>query len=128
MILGLFKNMFQPSEISGSHSTKYEDGCLTRLLHHVVWQKLTDISEVLAASIIRMVTALMMDVASTSETLVNFYQTTWYNKPEDIFMFHGIMKVNDLGDSNCLYEDKDIIPAFNCREQENLSWNSKLLR
>jgi hypothetical protein len=35
---------------------------------------------VLAASIIR---ALMMDAASTSETLVNFYQTTWNYNPED---------------------------------------------
>jgi hypothetical protein len=34
---------------------------------------------VLAAAII----ALMMEAASTSETLVNFYQTTRHNKPED---------------------------------------------
>jgi hypothetical protein len=27
--------------------------------------------------------ALMMDAASTSETSVNFYQTTWRNNPED---------------------------------------------
>jgi hypothetical protein len=26
---------------------------------------------------------LMMEAASTSETLVNFYQTTWCNNPED---------------------------------------------
>jgi hypothetical protein len=26
---------------------------------------------------------LMMEAASTSETLVNFYQTTWRNNPED---------------------------------------------
>jgi hypothetical protein len=35
---------------------------------------------VLAASIIG---AMMMAVASTSETLVNFYQTTRRNNPED---------------------------------------------
>jgi hypothetical protein len=35
---------------------------------------------VLAASIIR---ALLMDAASTSETSVNFYQTTRQNNPED---------------------------------------------
>jgi hypothetical protein len=28
-------------------------------------------------------TTLMMEAASTSETLVNFYQTTWCNIPED---------------------------------------------
>jgi hypothetical protein len=27
--------------------------------------------------------ALMMEAASTSETLVNFYQTTWHYNPED---------------------------------------------
>jgi hypothetical protein len=27
--------------------------------------------------------ALMMEAARTSETLVNFYQTTWRNNPED---------------------------------------------
>jgi hypothetical protein len=27
--------------------------------------------------------ALMMEAASTSETLVNFYQTTWRYNPED---------------------------------------------
>jgi hypothetical protein len=27
--------------------------------------------------------ALMMEAASTSETLVNFYQTTWCYNPED---------------------------------------------
>jgi hypothetical protein len=35
---------------------------------------------VFAASIIR---AMMMEAASTSEMLVNFYQTTWYFNPED---------------------------------------------
>jgi hypothetical protein len=29
------------------------------------------------------VIALMMEAASTSEISVNFYQTTWYNNPED---------------------------------------------
>jgi hypothetical protein len=40
----------------------------------------TDVSQVLAASIIR---ALMMEAASTSETLVNFIKTTRRNIPED---------------------------------------------
>jgi hypothetical protein len=34
----------------------------------------------LPAPIIR---AMMMEAASTSETSVNFYQTTWRNNPED---------------------------------------------
>jgi hypothetical protein len=46
---------------------------------------------VLAASIIRAITrrliasliALMMEAASTSETSVNVYQTTWCYNPED---------------------------------------------
>jgi hypothetical protein len=38
---------------------------------------------VLAASIIRVMITLMMAVASTSETSVNFYQTIWHNNPED---------------------------------------------
>jgi hypothetical protein len=39
----------------------------------------TDVSEVVAASIIR---ALMMEAARTSETLVNFYQTTQCYNPK----------------------------------------------
>jgi hypothetical protein len=30
--------------------------------------------------------ALMMEAASTSETLVNFYQTTWRYNPEDSYL------------------------------------------
>jgi hypothetical protein len=45
-------------------------------------EKFTDVSEVLAASIIRAI-ALKMKAASTSETLVNFYQTTQRYNPED---------------------------------------------
>jgi hypothetical protein len=45
------------------------------LLRHVVWEKFSDFSEVLAVSIISI--ALIMEAASTSETLVNFNQTTW---------------------------------------------------
>jgi hypothetical protein len=50
------------------------------MLRRVVWQKFTDVSEVLAASIIRaMVMALMTEVESTSETSINFYPTTRRN-------------------------------------------------
>jgi hypothetical protein len=37
----------------------------------------------IAASIIRAMSALMMEAASTSETSVNFYQTTRRLNPED---------------------------------------------
>jgi hypothetical protein len=53
------------------------------LLSRVVWQKSTDVSKVLAASIIRGMSGLMMEAASTSETSVNFCQTTWSSNPED---------------------------------------------
>jgi hypothetical protein len=36
----------------------------------------TNVSEVLAASIVRAVVVLMMEAVRTSETLVNVYQTT----------------------------------------------------
>jgi hypothetical protein len=48
-------------------------------LRRVVWWKFTDVSEVIAASII----ALMMKAANTSEKSVNFYQTTRLNNTED---------------------------------------------
>jgi hypothetical protein len=48
------------------------------MLSRVLWQKFTDASEVLAASIIRAVKA-----ASTSESSMNFYQTTRRNIPEE---------------------------------------------
>jgi hypothetical protein len=44
-----------------------------------VWWTFTDVSEVFAASVIRAV----MEAASTSETSVNFYQTTRRNNQED---------------------------------------------
>jgi hypothetical protein len=45
----------------------------------------TDISQVLAASIIHSL-ALMMEAASTSEMTVNFYQTSKSNNPEDNYL------------------------------------------
>jgi hypothetical protein len=38
------------------------------MLLRVVWQKFTDVSEVLAASITRALIALMIEATSTSET------------------------------------------------------------
>jgi hypothetical protein len=47
-------------------------------LRRVVWQKFTDVSEVLVASMTR---AMMKETASSSEMSVNFYQTTRRNNP-----------------------------------------------
>jgi hypothetical protein len=44
---------------------------------------LTDVSEVLAASIIRATSPLMIETAGTSETSVNLYQTARRNNPVD---------------------------------------------
>jgi hypothetical protein len=41
-----------------------------------------DVSKVIAAYIIRAMIALTMEGASTSETSVNFYQTTRHNNPK----------------------------------------------
>lgn len=41
-----------------------------------------DVSEALPASIIRLIT-LMMVAERTSKTSVNYYQTTWHYNPED---------------------------------------------
>jgi hypothetical protein len=52
---------------------------------------------VLAAPII----ALMMETASTSETLVNFYQTSRRNNPENsnlqiiFYLFNGVLSSSD---------------------------------
>jgi hypothetical protein len=56
------------------------------MLDLVVWYKFTDVSEVLAISITRVTTALMMEAASTSETLVNFYETTRRYNPGDYYL------------------------------------------
>jgi hypothetical protein len=48
------------------------------MLRSVVSSKLTDVSEVLTASIMR----AMMVAVSTSETSVNFYETARRNIPE----------------------------------------------
>jgi Mg2+/Co2+ transporter CorB len=45
------------------------------MFFRVAWYNFNDVSEVLAASIIR---TMMIKAGSTSETLVNLYQTTWH--------------------------------------------------
>jgi hypothetical protein len=58
------------------------------MLRCVAWKTFTDVSEVLAASFIRAIISLitlMMEAANTSETSVNFHQTTRRNNPEDAY-------------------------------------------
>jgi hypothetical protein len=52
-------------------------------LSRAVWYRFYDVSEVLAALIIREIIVLMIEAASTSETLVNVYQTALLNNPEN---------------------------------------------
>jgi hypothetical protein len=67
------------------------------MLRRVVWQEFTDVSEVLTACI-RAIT-LMLEVVSTSETLVNICQTTRRIIPEDSHLLnHNLVKITeDLG-------------------------------
>jgi hypothetical protein len=48
-------------------------------------------SDVLAASIIRAMSVLMMEAARTSETLVNFYQTIRRYNPEDSYLYVSML-------------------------------------
>jgi hypothetical protein len=61
------------------------------MLRHVGWYKFTDVSEVLATSIVRAIIALMMEAASTSETSVNFYQTTRLNIQKTVIFILAAM-------------------------------------
>jgi hypothetical protein len=66
------------SEISGLHADQYEDVLSSGMLLRTVSQKLTDVSEVLTASIIRTMIAhiaLMMEAVIISETSVSFCET-----------------------------------------------------
>jgi hypothetical protein len=58
------------SEVSDSHGGEYEDGCLMGCCG-------------------RLHIALVLEAARTSETSVNFYQTTRRNKPEDSHLRKG---------------------------------------
>jgi hypothetical protein len=99
-----FRNpfLFQPSAWLGK-STYLDSSCTKWLCatqeHRVNFSKIneeekgyfkfknnktmTDASEVLTTSIIREMSHLMMEAVSTSETLVNIYQTTLHNIPDD---------------------------------------------
>jgi hypothetical protein len=58
---------------------------LNKKSYYVGFEVLTAVSMKMAASIIRGMSThpLMMEAARSSETLVNFYQTTWRYNPED---------------------------------------------
>jgi hypothetical protein len=56
------------------------------MVRRVVWYKLADVSEMLTAFIISTMITLMMEAVHTSETSVNFYQTTRRNMPEDRYL------------------------------------------
>jgi hypothetical protein len=60
-------------------------------LRCVVWYTFTDVSEVLAASII--IISVMMKAASISETSVYFYQTTQRNNPEDSHLVNPLFLI-----------------------------------
>jgi hypothetical protein len=61
--------------------------------------------EVLAASTIRAGIALMMKLASTSETLANSYQTTWYNNLEMAIFIITILRTSNLKKEIVLFTD-----------------------
>jgi hypothetical protein len=63
------------------------------MLHYVVWQKFTEVSEGFIATIIR----AMMEAVTTSETLVNFCQTIQCNTPEDSHLLVlNMLEITDL--------------------------------
>jgi hypothetical protein len=86
------------------------------MLRRAVWHELTDVSEVLTASIMRamiimMITALMMEAVSTSETSTSFYQTARRNSAEDSHLYtcrrenlksHDFTELVCVDNYNCL--------------------------
>jgi hypothetical protein len=52
------------------------------MMGRVIWQKLTDVSEVLTASIIRAIGVGLLEVGSTFEMSIGFYETTRRNIPD----------------------------------------------
>jgi hypothetical protein len=70
------------------------------MLHRDVSFKLTDVSEVLSASTIRVMTALIIEASNSSETWVSFYETTWHNISDN-----HLLSYTDLTDPNGLYSE-----------------------
>jgi hypothetical protein len=78
------------------------------MLRRVVWYKFANVSEVLFASIIkaRSLISLIMESLSTSETSVNFYETTRRNIPEDRH-FHALRRENPKSHSIMIICNED---------------------
>jgi hypothetical protein len=101
-------------EILGSHGSKYEVvrllGCCTMYFG----RRLSAFSEVFAGSIIRVI----MEVASISEMLVNFYQVTQCNNPEDSHLHKSTSLQLNL---NVFYNNNTVKFQYN-----TLLWTEKL--
>jgi hypothetical protein len=86
---------------------------------------------VLAASII----ALMMEAASTSETSVNFYQTTWRNSSEDSHQLpvqtpNTKVKINllsNFGDAICGRKDRHDVHILSPYSARRTMYEFKLI-
>jgi hypothetical protein len=78
------------NEISGSRGDEKEG-----MLRRVAWQKLSDVSEELTASIVR------ANRVSTSKMSVSTCQTIWRNFPEDS---HLQVSLNKILNNNRLWE------------------------
>jgi hypothetical protein len=90
------------------------------MLHRVVWYKLTDVSEVLTASIIR-ATVLMMEAVSSSETSVNFYQTALCNIPKNSHIHTRRRENLKCFEFICMHKIILIIYLNNTESPEHLS-------
>jgi hypothetical protein len=69
-------------DISGSHGSKCEDGCLLGCCVVQPGRSLPTL-EMFLLSLSSGVIPLLMKAANTTETSVNFYQTTRHNNPID---------------------------------------------
>jgi hypothetical protein len=117
------QNLTPCCEILGSHGGEYES---SEMLLCVVSYKLTDVSDIRTASIIRaFIIALMMEAVSTSETSLNIYQTTRSNISEDslrnpmLFIPASFTKnIYDYDASDQLVHDNS------CSEDDDRSWTA----
>jgi branched-subunit amino acid transport protein AzlD len=82
-------NKFNTRQISGFYGGFGDVWLSCGLLHVLVWYKFTDVSEVLAASIIRdIMVALIMGAAGTSETSVTSARLHFATQKTAIFTFN----------------------------------------
>jgi hypothetical protein len=62
-------------------STQQFKLAVSGFLNLIIWYKFTDVLEAFAATIVKAI--VLIEVARTFKTSVNFNQTTWLNNPED---------------------------------------------